>query len=188
MARDEGGFSPRSRETFEAVDDRQWAKPHRPLRASIGEIAPDFGDSDDADRTGVWTLSRPSLAQVAGYDLMDQSTALRARGRMLSCNTMSDRRRRIEQPGEVEKSAKRRAKALYPWRPGQSGNPRGSGLYAEARHLARQAGAAVMEALIHLALHAEDERVRSVCCVAVLDRAYGRPREMKEEQSAEQRF
>ena len=45
-----------------------------------------------------------------------------------------------------------------------------------------------MEELIHLALHAEDERVRSVCCVAVLDRAYGRPREMKEEQSAEQRF
>ena len=101
---------------------------------------------------------------------------------------MSDRRRRIEQPGEVEKSAKRRAKALYPWRPGQSGNPRGSGLYAEARHLARQAGPAVMDELINLALHAEDERVRSVCCVAVLDRAYGRPREMKEEQSAEQRF
>ena len=45
-----------------------------------------------------------------------------------------------------------------------------------------------MEELIHLARHAEDERVRSVCCVAVLDRAYGRPREMKEEQSAEQRF
>ena len=42
-----------------------------PLRASIGEIAPDFGDSDDADRTGVWTLSRPSLARVVGYDLMD---------------------------------------------------------------------------------------------------------------------
>ena len=45
-----------------------------------------------------------------------------------------------------------------------------------------------MDELINLALHAEDERVRSVCCVAVLDRAYGRPREMKEEQSSEQRF
>jgi hypothetical protein len=45
-----------------------------------------------------------------------------------------------------------------------------------------------MEELIHLALHAEDERVRSVCCVAVLDRAYGRPREMQEARSAEQRF
>src|SRR6516164_9651727 len=101
---------------------------------------------------------------------------------------MSDRRRRIEQPGEVEKSAKRRAKALYPWRPGQSGNPRGSGLYAEARHLARQAGPAVMDELINLALHAEDERVRSVCCVAVLDRAYGRPREMKEDDSIETRI
>jgi len=45
-----------------------------------------------------------------------------------------------------------------------------------------------MEELVNLALHAEDERVRSVCCVAVLDRAYGRPREMREEQSAEQRI
>ena len=45
-----------------------------------------------------------------------------------------------------------------------------------------------MEELIRLALHAEDERVRSVCCVAVLDRAYGRPREMREEQSAETRL
>src|SRR5215471_6250092 len=101
---------------------------------------------------------------------------------------MSDRRRRIEQPGEVEKSAKRRAKALYPWRPGQSGNLRGAGFYQEARHLARQAGPAVMEELIHLALHAEDERVRSVCCVAVLDRAYGRPRETQEAESSETRL
>ena len=45
-----------------------------------------------------------------------------------------------------------------------------------------------MEELINLALHAEDERVRSVCCVAVLDRAYGRPREAPEQESTETRL
>ena len=45
-----------------------------------------------------------------------------------------------------------------------------------------------MDELINLALHAEDERVRSVCCVAVLDRAYGRPREMKEDDGIETRI
>ena len=45
-----------------------------------------------------------------------------------------------------------------------------------------------MNELINLALHAEDERVRSVCCVAVLDRAYGRPREAPEQESAETRL
>ena len=45
-----------------------------------------------------------------------------------------------------------------------------------------------MEELIHLALHAADERVRSVCCVAVLDRAYGRPRETQEAESTETRL
>jgi hypothetical protein len=103
---------------------------------------------------------------------------------------MSRRRRQIDTPSELEESAKRRAKALYPWRwsPGRSGNPHGVGLYQEARQLARQAGAAVMERLIDLALHAEDERVSSVCCVAVLDRAYGRPREAQEQETAETRL
>src|SRR5215472_9391209 len=90
---------------------------------------------------------------------------------------MSRPRRHIVTPSELEESAKRRAKALYPWRwsPGQLVNPRGAGLYQEARHLARQAAPAVMERLIELALHAEDERVQSVCCAAVLDRALGKP-------------
>ena len=43
----------------------------------------------------------------------------------------------------------------------------------------------VMDELINLALHAEDERVRRVCCVAVL---YGRPREMKEDDGIETRI
>ena len=103
---------------------------------------------------------------------------------------MSGRRRQIDTPSELEGSAKRRAKALYPWRwsGGRSGNPAGLGLYQEARHLARQAGPAVMELLIELALHAEDERVSSVCCVAVLDRAYGRPREAPAEDGPEDQF
>ena len=103
---------------------------------------------------------------------------------------MSGRRRHIDTPGELEGSAKRRAKALYPWRwsGGRSGNPAGLGLYQEARHLARQAGPEVMNELINLALSAEDERVRSVCCVAVLDRAYGRPREAAPEDSSDDRF
>lgn len=45
-----------------------------------------------------------------------------------------------------------------------------------------------MNELIYLALSAEDERVRSVCCVAVLDRAYGRPREAVPEDSSDDRF
>ena len=104
--------------------------------------------------------------------------------------SMSGRRRHIDTPSELEGLAKRRAKALYPWRwsGGRSGSPAGLGLYQEARHLARQAGPAVMERLIELALHAEDERVSSVCCVAVLDRAYGRPREAPAEDGPEDRF
>jgi hypothetical protein len=62
------------------------------------------------------------------------------------------------------------------------------GLYQEARQLARQAAPAVMERLIELALSAADERVSSVCCVAVLDRAYGRPREAPEVESLEERI
>jgi hypothetical protein len=75
-------------------------------------------------------------------------------------------------------AAERRTKAAYPWRfqPGQSGNPGGlSKFYWETRRLARDASPAVMARLIELALHADDERVASVCGVAVLDRAGIRP-------------
>jgi hypothetical protein len=77
------------------------------------------------------------------------------------------------------------AKDAYPWQrghpgrpfqPGQSGNPGGlPRFYYEARKLARQAAPDVMQELIRLALSAQDERVRSVCAVAVLDRAGIRP-------------
>ena len=78
----------------------------------------------------------------------------------------------------VDLAAERRTKAAYPWRwqPGQTGNPRGlSKFYWETRRLARDAAPAVMARLIELALHADDERVASVCGVAVLDRAGIRP-------------
>ena len=78
----------------------------------------------------------------------------------------------------VDLAAERRAKAAYPWRwqPGQTGNPGGlSKFYWETRRLARDAAPAVMARLIELALHADDERVASVCGVAVLDRAGIRP-------------
>jgi hypothetical protein len=55
---------------------------------------------------------------------------------------------------------------------GQSGNPDGqSRFYHECRKLAREASPEMMRELIELAKTAEDERVRSVCLVAVLDRA-----------------
>ena len=74
----------------------------------------------------------------------------------------------------VDLAAERRTKAAYPWRwqPGQTGNPGGlSKFYWETRRLARDAAPAVMARLIELALHADDERVASLCGVAVLDRA-----------------
>jgi hypothetical protein len=81
-------------------------------------------------------------------------------------------------PDTVDLAAERRTKAAYPWRfqPGQSGNPGGlSRFYWETRRLARDASPEVMARLIELALHAEDERVASVCGIAVLDRAGIRP-------------
>jgi hypothetical protein len=50
-----------------------------------------------------------------------------------------------------------------------------SRFYHEARKLARHTPPEVMEELIGLTLNAEDERVKSVCAVAVLDRAGVRP-------------
>src|SRR5215472_4072231 len=60
----------------------------------------------------------------------------------------------------------------FRWRKGQSGNPDGqSRYYHVCRKLAREAGPDMMQVLIDLAKDpAADERVRSVCAVAVLDR------------------
>ena len=60
----------------------------------------------------------------------------------------------------------------FRWPRGVSGNPTGqSRFYHECRRLAREAGPEMMKVLIGLAKDpAADERVRSVCAVAVLDR------------------
>jgi hypothetical protein len=64
----------------------------------------------------------------------------------------------------------------FRWRKGISGNSSGqSGHYHASRKLARNAAPLMMQELIRLATNAEDERVRSVCLIAVLDRAGVKP-------------
>ncbi len=66
---------------------------------------------------------------------------------------------------------------------GQSGNSSGqSRFYHECRALAREASPEMMAGLIDLAKNAVDERVRSVCLIAVLDRAGIRPIEKPEDE------
>jgi hypothetical protein len=85
-------------------------------------------------------------------------------------------------PTALTARAEKRAKAAYPWRgakpfqPGQSGNPGGmSRFYYECRRIARDASPEMMRGLIELARTAQDERVKSVALIAVLDRAGIRP-------------
>jgi hypothetical protein len=63
----------------------------------------------------------------------------------------------------------------YRWPKGKTGRTDAARLYHEARRIARRAAPATMNELVRLSLEAEDERVRSVCCIAVLDRAGIRP-------------
>lgn len=64
----------------------------------------------------------------------------------------------------------------FRFRKGQSGNISGqSRFYHECRKLAREASPEMMAGLIDLAKNAVDERVRSVCLIAVLDRAGVQP-------------
>jgi hypothetical protein len=63
------------------------------------------------------------------------------------------------------------------WKPGQSGNPTGNTkLYGETVKLAREAAPAALRRLIEL-MSSDDERVASVASNAILDRAWGRPRD-----------
>ena len=72
------------------------------------------------------------------------------------------------------------------WQPGVSGNPTGrGGLYLECRRLAAEASPEAMRRLIEL-MEAEDERVASVCGVAVLDRAGIRPTDYDPSQDQQQ--
>jgi hypothetical protein len=78
----------------------------------------------------------------------------------------------------------------YRFPKGKSGNPDGqSRFYHQCRKLAREASPDMMRGLIDLAKNAEDERVRSVCQLAVLDRAGVRPIDKPEpEQEPRPRF
>jgi hypothetical protein len=59
---------------------------------------------------------------------------------------------------------------------GQSGNPDGQArFYHQCRKIAREASPEMMRELVDLAKTAADERVRSVCLIAVLDRAGVKP-------------
>ena len=77
----------------------------------------------------------------------------------------------------VNEAARRTANRVFRpepgrFRPGVSGNPSGqSHFYHQCRKIARAASPEMMYGLIDLAMNAEDERVRSVCLIAVLDRA-----------------
>jgi hypothetical protein len=65
-----------------------------------------------------------------------------------------------------------------PWRPGQAGNVHGrSGQYWETLRLAREASPAAMRKLIGK-MDSSDERVALLAIQAVIERAWGRPKEV----------
>jgi hypothetical protein len=77
----------------------------------------------------------------------------------------------------------------YRFPKGTSGNAgRLTKPYFEARRLARAASPEVMKEMIRLALEASDERVRSVCAVAVLDRAGVKPIDFDPNEGKDQRL
>ncbi len=77
----------------------------------------------------------------------------------------------------------------FRWPKGISGNPGGqAAVYHECRKLAREASPEMMAGLIDLAKNAEDERVRSVCSIAVLDRAGVRPIENPEDDGSDHKL
>ena len=84
---------------------------------------------------------------------------------------------RIEVVSEQTLALIRARNRAFRWPKGTSGNPTGqSRFYHECRRLAREAGPEMMKVLIDLASDpAADERVRSVCAVAVLDRGGVKP-------------
>jgi len=63
----------------------------------------------------------------------------------------------------------------FRWAKGQTGHTPSAMLYHEARRIARQASPEMMRKLIDLVQTSEDDRVASVCAIAVLDRAGVKP-------------
>ena len=70
--------------------------------------------------------------------------------------------------------------------PGETANPAGrSGRFAEVQRLAREASPAAMQTLIEIMRDADEEtRARIVAIEGILNRAFGRPREMQPEAAA----
>src|ERR1700761_3595293 len=87
----------------------------------------------------------------------------------------------VPDPNEAENQRRELGRAkikAFQFKKGQSGNALGlNKFYLEARRLAREASPAAMKELINLMMGAEDERVRSLCALAVLDRSGVRPLE-----------
>jgi hypothetical protein len=75
------------------------------------------------------------------------------------------------------------ALAKYTFKPGQSGNPGGrTPLFGECQAMAREASPEAMRRLIEL-IDSGDERVALMAADKVLERAWGKPRVMDEDQS-----
>src|SRR5689334_14812184 len=78
---------------------------------------------------------------------------------------------------------------LIPWKPGQSGNPNGpqkGAPYFEALRLAREAGPEAIRKLIELMRTSKDERVVAVACNSLIDRGYGKPRNINPDEEREE--
>lgn len=76
---------------------------------------------------------------------------------------------------------------LLPWQPGKSGNPTGrSRRFHEVTMLAQEKSVQAIEKLSVL-MDCGDERVEIMAANAILDRAFGKPKEVKQDDSAQQR-
>jgi hypothetical protein len=70
---------------------------------------------------------------------------------------------------------------LHPFQPGQSGNPSGKGgLYHEAQRICREASPRAARRMVEL-MDSDDERVALLAADKVLERAWGKPKEVAEE-------
>lgn len=70
---------------------------------------------------------------------------------------------------------------LHPFVPGKSGNPTGrSRRFHEVQLAAREASPEAIAALVEL-VNSDDERVRIIAANSILDRAFGKPKEQKDD-------
>jgi hypothetical protein len=70
---------------------------------------------------------------------------------------------------------------LHPFQPGQSGNPTGKGgLYHEAQRICREASPQAARRMVEL-MNSDDERVALLAADKVLERAWGKAKEVSDE-------